>query len=119
MPNAPPCPQLAKPVDQPPEGDGWLQEPKWDGYPVLAPHPGGLWKREGPLTSRQPVDVQALDALTIDWNGADGAGPIHGAGTAGAKGLFQVDTVSDARFSAVLLVERPGQAVSIYFNANR
>ena len=36
LPLEPPIrPMLAKPVERLPEGDGWLYEPKWDGFRVL------------------------------------------------------------------------------------
>ena len=40
--------QLARLVDDPPPGDDWLHEPKWDGYRILALIEGGevrLWSR--------------------------------------------------------------------------
>ena len=36
LPVAPPIePMLAKAVDSLPDGDGWLYEPKWDGFRAI------------------------------------------------------------------------------------
>ncbi len=46
-------PQLASLADALPEGDGWLFEPKWDGYRALVAVSGG----EATLTSRNGIDL--------------------------------------------------------------
>jgi ATP-dependent DNA ligase len=44
LPVSPPLqPMLAKLADALPEGDGWLFEPKWDGFRVLLFRDGGAW----------------------------------------------------------------------------
>jgi bifunctional non-homologous end joining protein LigD len=46
-------PQLATPAERLPTGDGWLYEPKWDGYRALVTVAGG----EARLTSRNGTDL--------------------------------------------------------------
>ncbi len=41
--NPPLRPMLAKRVDRLPTGDGWLYEPKWDGFRVILFRDGGEW----------------------------------------------------------------------------
>lgn len=68
--NAVPKAQLARLVDQPPAGDNWLHELKWDGYRLLATIRDGavrLWSRNGlEWTERAPELVDALAALGLD-----------------------------------------------------
>ena len=62
-----PAPQLARLVAQPPAGEQWLHELKWDGYRLLASlHEGAprLWSRNGlDWTDRVPEVRDALAAL--------------------------------------------------------
>jgi bifunctional non-homologous end joining protein LigD len=46
-------PQLAQLADRLPRGDGWLYEPKWDGYRAIVTVSGG----EATLTSRNGTDL--------------------------------------------------------------
>ena len=55
LPFDPPIePMLAKPADALPEGDGWLFEPKWDGFRALV-------FRDGDETLIQSRDLKPLD----------------------------------------------------------
>jgi ATP-dependent DNA ligase len=55
LPFDPPIePMLAKPADSLPEGDGWLFEPKWDGFRALV-------FRDGDETLIQSRDLKPLD----------------------------------------------------------
>src|SRR5256885_325 len=55
LPFDPPiAPMLAKPADALPEGDGWLFEPKWDGFRALV-------FRDGDETLIQSRDLKPLD----------------------------------------------------------
>jgi ATP-dependent DNA ligase len=55
LPFDPPIePMLAKPADALPEGDGWLFEPKWDGFRALV-------FRDGEETLIQSRDLKPLD----------------------------------------------------------
>jgi len=55
LPFDPPIePMLAKPADALPEGDGWLFEPKWDGFRALV-------FRDGAETLIQSRDLKPLD----------------------------------------------------------
>ncbi len=65
LPFAPPLePMLAKLSDALPEGDGWLYEPKWDGFRALVFKDGDdveLWSRDKkPLARYFPEVVAAL-----------------------------------------------------------
>ncbi len=65
LPVAPPLqPMLAKRVDALPDGDGWLFEPKWDGFRVLVFRDGGELliqsRDEKPLARYFPELVDAL-----------------------------------------------------------
>ena len=69
IPATPPSPQLARLVDAPPRGEGWLHELKWDGYRLLAIVRGGevtLWSRNGlDWTRRVPEVRDAVAALDL------------------------------------------------------
>ena len=71
-----PVPQLAKLVEQPPDGDGWLHELKWDGYRLLATIRAGevrLWSRNQlEWTDRVPEVRDALVALGLQDAVLDG-----------------------------------------------
>lgn len=62
----PPVPQLAKLVDDPPEGDDWLHELKWDGYRLLCVVRAGkpsLWSRSALDWSERVPEVGDAIAL--------------------------------------------------------
>ncbi len=55
FPIAPPVePMLAKPADDLPDGDGWLYEPKWDGFRAIA-------FRDGTALQLQSRELRPLD----------------------------------------------------------
>ena len=55
LPVAPPIePMLAKAVDRLPDGDGWLFEPKWDGFRAIV-------FRDGDEVYTQSRDLKPLD----------------------------------------------------------
>ena len=55
LPVAPPIePMLAKAVDGLPDGDGWLFEPKWDGFRAIV-------FRDGDEVYTQSRDLKPLD----------------------------------------------------------
>jgi bifunctional non-homologous end joining protein LigD len=70
------APELAQPVEQPPSGDGWLHEVKWDGYRLLTAVAGGkaaCWSRNQlDWTARVPDLAQAVEALGLDSARLDG-----------------------------------------------
>ena len=65
----PPSPQLARSVETPPLGEGWLHELKWDGYRLMATICAGdvlLWSRNGlDWTQRVPEIRDALATLGL------------------------------------------------------
>jgi len=61
---------LPKPADALPEGDGWLFEPKWDGFRALV-------FRDGAETLNPVADLKPLDSLL---SGARCAAPGLAAG---------------------------------------
>ena len=72
----PPVPQLAKLVDDPPEGDDWLHELKWDGYRLLCAIRAGkpsLWSRNAlDWSERVPEVRDAIAALGLQQAVLDG-----------------------------------------------
>lgn len=68
LPFDPPLePMLAKPVDELPAGDGWLYEPKWDGFRALV-------FRDGDEVLTQSRDLKPLDRYFPEL-----AGPLRAA----------------------------------------
>ncbi|HSD17845.1 MAG TPA: DNA ligase D [Thermomonas sp.] len=69
MATAVPTPQLARLVEEPPEGDGWLHELKWDGYRLMcAVRAGapGLWSRNArDWSDRVPEVREAVAGLGL------------------------------------------------------
>ena len=69
-------PQLATPVDAPPEGDGWLHELKYDGYRIAAGISGGdvklLTRNGNDWTSKFPSIARALSRLPVKEAWLDG-----------------------------------------------
>ena len=68
LPLSPPLkPQLARPADDLPEGDGWRYEPKWDGFRTIVFRDGDdvhLQSRNGkPMTRYFPEVVPQVRAL--------------------------------------------------------
>lgn len=70
------APQLTRLVEQPPKGDQWLHEVKWDGYRLLTCIAKGkvqLWSRnENPWNERAPDTCLAMEALGLDAARFDG-----------------------------------------------
>ncbi|NII74637.1 bifunctional non-homologous end joining protein LigD [Dyella sp. SG562] len=70
------APELCRLVEQPPRGDQWLHEVKWDGYRLLAAIADGevtLWSRNRiAWTGRVPAIVHALELLGLDSARLDG-----------------------------------------------
>lgn len=69
-------PELAKLREDPPKGDAWLHEVKWDGYRILATVAGGevkLWSRNAlPWGDKIPDIRQAVEALGLTSARLDG-----------------------------------------------
>lgn len=69
-------PELAKLRDEPPVGEQWLHEVKWDGYRILATIEKGeveLWSRNGlPWTDKLPDIAQAVKRLGLQSGRLDG-----------------------------------------------
>jgi bifunctional non-homologous end joining protein LigD len=69
-------PELCKVATDPPSGDDWLHEAKWDGYRILATIKGRqvrLWSRNGlEWTHKVPELVDALRALKLRSAQLDG-----------------------------------------------
>ena len=72
----PPVPQLAKLVDDPPDGDDWLHELKWDGYRLMCTIRAGtpsLWSRNALAWSERVPEVRdAVEALGLQEAVLDG-----------------------------------------------
>lgn len=69
-------PQLARLREQPPAGQGWLHELKWDGYRIVATIVRGqaqLWSRNAvEWTGKLPEVVRALEQLSLEEAALDG-----------------------------------------------
>ncbi len=74
--NEPYSPELAKLVKQPPAGDAWLHEVKWDGYRIVATVVDGkvrLWSRNGiEWTDKVPELAKAVASLKLNSAQLDG-----------------------------------------------
>ena len=65
-------PQLARSAKQPPEGEGWVYEPKWDGFRTIAFRDGDevhLQSRGGKPMNRYFPEVveQVLPCRPTAW----------------------------------------------------
>jgi len=69
-------PQLARSAKQPPEGEGWVYEPKWDGFRTIAYRDGDdvhLQSRGGkPMNRYFPEVVEQVRAMPADRVVLDG-----------------------------------------------
>jgi ATP-dependent DNA ligase len=69
-------PQLARSAKQPPEGEGWVYEPKWDGFRTIAFRDGDdvhLQSRGGkPMNRYFPEVVEQVKAMPADRVVLDG-----------------------------------------------
>lgn len=69
-------PQLALLAEQPPQGEQWVHELKWDGYRILTVIRSGkvtLWSRNAiEWTAKLPDIVAALERLGLDSAALDG-----------------------------------------------
>ncbi len=78
---AKPLPQLATPVTRPPEGPGWLFEPKLDGYRVLARYDDGdvsvLTRRGNDWTSEFGTIAEAMRSLPCRAALIDGEAVVY------------------------------------------
>ncbi|MCK0509829.1 DNA ligase D [Aromatoleum buckelii] len=120
-------PQLASLVNEPPPGEGWVYEIKYDGYRILARLQAGtvtLYTRNGQdWTHRMPQLAKALAALQLDdsWldgeivvNGDDGLPDFQALQNAFAQGasgrivyyLFDAPWLSGDELAPLPLVER-------------
>lgn len=105
--DAPFEPQLAQLATQPPGGENWLHELKWDGYRLGAVIRGGrvrLWSRNAiEWTAKLPDIVAALERLGLDQAALDGE-LIAGSGAHQDFGLLQstLSGQAQARLSYVL-----------------
>ena len=92
--------QLARLVDDPPPGDDWLHEPKWDGYRILALIEGGevrLWSRNRlEWTRKLPHVAAALRELDLQNAALDGE-LVAGKGTQKDFGLLQATLSGEKR----------------------
>lgn len=105
----PPEPQLARLVDAPPAGDGWLHELKWDGYRLLATirkRAVRLWSRNAlDWSARVPEVGDALAALGLESALLDGE-LVAGGGSREDFNLLQ----------QILSGERQGQLRYVLFD---
>lgn len=73
-------PQLPARADEPPEGDEWLHELKYDGYRLIAALGGGkakLYARDGKdWTDRFPQIAEALERLNVESALIDGEAAV-------------------------------------------
>lgn len=69
-------PELCQAQDEPPSGDDWLHEVKWDGYRIIATVVGGkvrLWSRNGnEWTTKVPELAEAVASLQLKEAQLDG-----------------------------------------------
>ncbi|HEY0180087.1 MAG TPA: non-homologous end-joining DNA ligase, partial [Dokdonella sp.] len=69
-------PELCRSQREPPDGDGWIHEIKWDGYRLVATVVGGevrLWSRNAiEWTDRVPEIARAVASLKLDSAQLDG-----------------------------------------------
>ena len=76
LPVMPPVePMLAKPMSGLPDGDGWLYEPKWDGFRALV-------FRDGDEAFIQSRDLKALDRYFPEL-----AAPLRSAAKASGRSI--------------------------------
>lgn len=108
-PDGPFKPQLARLGQNPPQGEQWLHEIKWDGYRILATVSDGkvqLWSRNAlEWTDRIPEIRDAVQALGLTSAALDGE-LIAGSGTRDDFNLLQ----------ATLSGERPGSLAYVLFD---
>jgi ATP-dependent DNA ligase len=72
--NPPVLPMLAKVVVKPPDGDGWIFEPKWDGFRALVFRDGDevfIQSRDAKPLVRLPRGNQDEAHTTIRMRGDD------------------------------------------------
>ena len=73
LPFEPPVePMLAKASEALPDGDGWLFEPKWDGFRALV-------FRDGDEVFTQSRDLKPLDRYFPSWRRRSGSSCRSGA----------------------------------------
>jgi ATP-dependent DNA ligase len=94
LPVRPPYPPMeAKPAARLPSGEGWLYEPKWDGFRCLAFRKGdtvALQSKSGqPLDRYFPEMVEALGALPVKTFALDGEIVIETGGGLDFDALLQ------------------------------
>lgn len=71
---------LARRVDQLPAGDGWILEPKWDGFRALVFRDGSevfLQSRDAKLLARFYPELLATLTVRCDWSVRHGS-PTNG-----------------------------------------
>jgi bifunctional non-homologous end joining protein LigD len=106
LPSAAFPPQLASLHDDPPAGDEWLHELKWDGYRLVATVVGGkarLWSRNGiDWTGKVPHIARAIEKLGVETVALDGE-LIAGAGKQQDYTLLKA-TLSKASKASLVLV---------------
>ena len=78
------APELCRLVKQPPHGDGWLHEVKWDGYRIVTRIARGkvrVWSRNAiEWTAKVPELVQAVASLELASAELDGEMIVPSAG---------------------------------------
>jgi bifunctional non-homologous end joining protein LigD len=106
LPNAAFSPQLATLHDDPPVGDDWLHELKWDGYRIVATvinRQARLWSRNGiDWTAKVPHVARAIEKLGIESAALDGE-LIAGAGKQDDYTLLKA-TLSQKNKTSLVLV---------------
>ncbi len=129
LPVRPPFPPMeAKPASRLPGGEGWLYEPKWDGFRCLAFREGktiALQSKSGqPLDRYFPEMVEALAALPVKTFALDGEIVIETGGGLDFDALLQrihpaasrirkLARETPARFHAFdLLVDERGRSLA-------
>lgn len=105
------APELCKLVQQPPPGDAWLHEVKWDGYRILATVVNGkarLWSRNAvEWTAKVPELAAAIASLKVKDGQFDGEMVVLRAGVSNFNALQGRLSAENAEPAIYVLFDMP------------
>ena len=105
------APELCKLVQQPPTGDSWLHEVKWDGYRILATVVNGkarLWSRNAvEWTAKVPELAAAITSLKVKDGQFDGEMVVLRAGVSNFNALQGRLSAENAEPAIYVLFDMP------------